>query len=91
MIFHTDERGCLVSVTKVAVTMPEELLKRLDRLVEKSVYPSRSRIIQEAVVEKLSRLHRSRLARECARLDRKEEQELAEVGISAEISEWPEY
>ena len=66
-----------MSVAKVAVTIQEGVLKRLDRLVRNSVYPSRSRIIQEAVEEKLARLDRSRLARECAKLDPKEERELA--------------
>lgn len=80
-----------MAVAKVAVTIQENVLDRLDRLVEKSVYPSRSRIIQEAVEEKLARLDRSRLARECAKLDRKEERDMAELGLSAEASEWPEY
>jgi len=34
-------------------------------------------------------LHRSRLARECAKLDRLEEQAMAEEGFAE--SEWPEY
>lgn len=80
-----------MSVAKVAVTIQESVLKRLDRLVDKSVYPSRSRIIQEAVEEKLARLDRGRLARECAKLDRNEERELAELGLPTEISQWPEY
>jgi hypothetical protein len=32
-----------------------------------------------------------RLARECAKLDPKSEQALAEEGISAEVGAWPEY
>jgi metal-responsive CopG/Arc/MetJ family transcriptional regulator len=80
-----------VSVAKVAVTIQSGLLKRLDRLVRKSVYPSRSRIIQEAVEEKLARLERSRLARECSKLDPKEERKLADLGLSTEASEWPDY
>lgn len=80
-----------MSVEKVAVTIQAGLLKRLDRLVQKSVYPSRSRIIQEAVEEKLARLDRSRLARECAKLDRKEERKLADLGLSTEVPEWPAY
>ncbi len=80
-----------MSVAKVAVTIQESVLKRVDRLVQKSFYPSRSRLIQEAVEEKLARLDRSRLARECAKLNPREERELAEIGLSAEISEWPEY
>ena len=80
-----------MSVAKVAVTIQESVLKRVDRLVQKSLYPSRSRLIQEAVEEKLARLDRSRLALECAKLNPREERELAEIGLPAEISEWPEY
>ena len=77
--------------TKVAITIGEELLERLDLLVKKRVFPNRSKAIQEAVQEQLRRLDRSRLARECAKLDRDLEQALAEEGIASELSEWPEY
>lgn len=80
-----------MSRTKVAITLDENLLKRLDRLVKSRLFENRSRAIQEAVSEKLARLERSRLARECAKLDRKFEQALAEEGLSAEVGEWPEY
>jgi metal-responsive CopG/Arc/MetJ family transcriptional regulator len=76
---------------KVAITLDENLLKRLDRLVRNRMFENRSRAIQEAVREKLARLERSRLARECAKLDRKFEQTMAEEGLSVEVGEWPEY
>ncbi len=44
-----------------------------------------------AVAEKLARIERSRLAQECAKLDRKFEQEMAEEGFVTEMDEWPEY
>lgn len=37
------------------------------------------------------RLEKSRLAQECAKLDPKFEQFLAEEGFSSESEEWPEY
>ncbi len=76
---------------KVAITIEEQTLSRLDKLVQRSVFPSRSQAIQEAVEEKLGRLERSRLARECAKLDRAFEKSLAEEGISEDLPEWPEY
>jgi metal-responsive CopG/Arc/MetJ family transcriptional regulator len=76
---------------KVAVTMDSSLLKQVDRLVRQSVFPNRSRAIQEAVAEKLARMEHGRLARECAKLSKREEQALADEGISSEVSEWPEY
>jgi metal-responsive CopG/Arc/MetJ family transcriptional regulator len=80
-----------MSRSKIAITIDESTLERLDELVERSVFPSRSRAIQEAVEEKLARLKRSRLARECAKLDPAFEKALAEEGLSEDLSEWPEY
>ena len=77
--------------TKVAITLDEKTLGRLDRLVRERMFPNRSKAIQEAVEEKLDRLERSRLARECAKLDPEFEKAIAEEGISEELSEWPEY
>ncbi len=79
-----------MAADKVAITIDHQLLKRLDRLVAEKRFPSRSRAIQEAVEEKLSRLDRTRLARETAKLDQHFEQKLAEEGMAGE-AEWPEY
>jgi len=76
---------------KVAVTVEEETLQRLDRLVREAVFPNRSQAIQAALDEKLERLERTRLARECAKLDPGFEKALAEEGLSQDLSEWPEY
>jgi metal-responsive CopG/Arc/MetJ family transcriptional regulator len=80
-----------MSTTKVAVTLDEKTLDRLDRLVKARLFPNRSRAIQEAVEEKLERLERSRLARECTKLDPAFEQAMAEEGMSEELEQWPEY
>jgi metal-responsive CopG/Arc/MetJ family transcriptional regulator len=80
-----------MSTAKIAITIEEELLGKLDRLVSSKVFPNRSKAIQEAVQEKLSRVNKSRLARECAKLDPKYEKALAEEGISQDMGEWPEY
>ncbi|MEK7279865.1 MAG: ribbon-helix-helix domain-containing protein [Nitrospirota bacterium] len=80
-----------MSTVKVAITIDEGLLKHLDRLVKNHLFENRSRAIQEAVSEKLARLERGRLARECAKLDRAFEQGMAEEGMSSETEEWPEY
>ena len=80
-----------MGAAKIAVTIDEKLLKRVDHLVHAQVYPNRSKAIQDAVEEKLMRLEKTRLARECAKLDSKYEQNLADEGFSMEIEEWPEY
>ena len=80
-----------MSTAKVAITIDEAVLAKLDRLVRSKVFPNRSRAIQEAIKDKLARIDRNRLARECAKLDPKAEQALAEEGIIQELDEWPEY
>ncbi len=77
--------------SKVAVSLEESTLDRLDRLVRIAVFPNRSQAIQIAVEEKLERIERSRLARECSKLDPEFEKSLAEEGMSEDLSEWPEY
>lgn len=66
-------------------------MERLDKLVQKAAFPSRSQAIQEAVEERLSRLEQHRLAREGAKLNPAFERALAEEGLSEDVSEWPEY
>ncbi len=80
-----------MSRAKVAISLDESTLKRLDKLVERAVFSNRSQAIQEAVEEKLTRMERSRLARECAKLDPTFEKALAEEGMSEDAAEWPEY
>lgn len=77
--------------SKVAITLDRSTLQRLDRLVRDGRYPNRSQAIEAAVRETLSKLDRHRLAEECAKLDPKEEQALAEEGLSADGAAWPEY
>ena len=75
----------------MAISIDPRLLGRLDSLVEREVFRSRSEAIQKAVAEKLERFDRSRLARECAKLSPIEEQEMADEGLSKDLAEWPEY
>lgn len=77
--------------TKIAITLDQRTVERIDRLVREDAFPSRSQVIQEAVEEKLQRMERSRLAKECAKLDPAFEKAMAEEGMSEELGEWPEY
>jgi len=77
--------------SKVAITLEESTLRRLDMLVRQRVFPNRSQAIQSAVEEKLERMDRGRLARECAKLDPAFERALAEEGMSEDLRQWPEY
>ena len=79
---HT--RKPLMSTARIAITIGKDLLARLDRLVGEERLPSRSWLVQEAVREKLVRMRRQRLARECEKLDPQFEQEMAELGTVPE-------
>jgi len=76
---------------KVAVTLERRILDAVDQLVAAQEYPNRSQAIEAALAEALDRRSRTRLARECARLDPAEERALAEEGLGAEGIEWPAY
>ena len=80
-----------MSQTKVAITIEEGVLAKVDALVQRKVYRNRSNAIQEAVREKLARLERSRLAEECAKLDPAFEKAMADEGLSEELAAWPKY
>lgn len=80
-----------MATSKIAITIDQNTLSRLDLLVKSQLFPNRSRAIQEAVAEKLERLEKNRLARECAKLDPNFEQDLSEEGFETEMDEWPEY
>ena len=80
-----------MGASKIAITLDNDMVKKLDMLVKSNIFPNRSKAIQEAVSEKLDRIEKSRLAQECAKLDPEFEQSLAEEGFTSELEEWPEY
>lgn len=80
-----------MSQAKVAITIEEGVLAKVDALVRRHVFANRSRAFQEAVQEKLERMERSRLAEECAKLDPALERAMADEGLSEELSAWPRY
>ncbi len=86
MIRHTP-----MPKTKVALTIDAELLDRVDHLVARQRFRNRSQAIETALAEKLSRLARTRLAVESAKLDPTEERLLADEGLAATDESWPEY
>jgi Arc/MetJ-type ribon-helix-helix transcriptional regulator len=77
--------------TKVALTLDSELLERLDDLVERRRFRNRSQAVESALADKLQRLARTRLARESAKLNPREEKRLADEGLVDDLESWPEY
>lgn len=80
-----------MSVAKITISIDEQVLNRLDSLVQSRIFPNRSQAVQSAVQETIARLGKTRLARECAKLDSAEEQALADEGLAAEAAQWPPY
>ena len=76
---------------KIAITLDENFIGELDRLVGEHVFQNRSQAIQDAVSEKLTRMKRSRLSIECAKLEPAFERAMAEEGLAEDMSQWPEY
>lgn len=77
----------MMSSAKIAISLDSESLRQLDRLVEDGLFPSRSKLIQDAVAEMLRRV---RLATESGKLRKEVEQAGAEELFVGE-AEWPEY
>jgi len=77
--------------TKVALTLEAELVTRVDELIAQQRFRSRSQVVEAALAEKLQRMARTRLARECGKLDPKEEKAFAEEGLSGSLEAWPAY
>ena len=86
MICHT-----IMPKTKVALTLDSDLLERLDELVELRRFRNRSQAVEAALADKLLRLARTRLARESAKLNPREEKRLADEGLADDLTSWPEY
>lgn len=80
-----------MNIAKITISIDQNLLNQLDRLVQAHIFASRSQAVQAAVQEKITRLNKTRLAQACAQLDPLAEQALADEGLTAEISAWPEY
>lgn len=76
-------------VRKITVTLDPKTVTDLDRWVREGRYPNRSRALQSAVDLLAERDRRSRLARELKKLDRVEEQGLAEEGFGN--ASWPQF
>ena len=77
--------------TKVTLTLDSTLLERVDELVDRRRFKSRSQAVETVLADKLQRLARTRLARESAKLNPREEKRLADEGLAEDLASWPEY
>ena len=76
---------------KIAITIDEHILSRLDRLVRQEAFSNRSQAVEQALQDKLEHLDRTRLARELTKVDPEAEKAFAEEGIAKDVVEWPEF
>lgn len=77
--------------TKVALTLESRLIEQVDDLVARKRFRNRSQAVETALADKLHRLARTRLARESAKLNPREEKRLANEGLIDTLESWPEY
>ena len=77
--------------TKVALTIDSGLIEQLDELVARKRFRNRSQAIEAALADKLQRLARTRLARESARLNPRDEKRMADEDMGDVLESWPEY
>jgi len=80
-----------VRTAKITISLNPDLLQNIDLLVRGRVFASRSQAVQVALQEKMLRMGKTRLARECAKLEPIEEQSLADLGLGSDIDQWPTY
>ncbi len=88
---YCNTKRCVMPKAKIAISLSEETLASLDRLVREKLFANRSQAIESAVEEKIRRLSKVRLVQECSKLDPAYEKELAEEGFAEELLAWPEY
>jgi len=76
---------------KIAITIDGALLEDIDRLVAQGAHMNRSQAIEAAVEAKLARHLKTRLLRECRKLNTAEEKDLGEESLPENGIEWPKY
>ncbi|MBF0101887.1 MAG: CopG family transcriptional regulator [Desulfobacterales bacterium] len=80
-----------METSRIAICIDNDLLNRIDLLVKSKTFPNRSKIFQEAIKEKIEKIERVRLYRECLKLDSDSEQKIADEGMESEFVEWEKY
>ncbi|OGO92710.1 MAG: CopG family transcriptional regulator [Coxiella sp. RIFCSPHIGHO2_12_FULL_42_15] len=76
---------------KIAISLDQALLDKVDHLVKKQLFKSRSQAVQMALSQSVERIEHKRLAEECKKLDIADEQKMADEDLKGDSQEWPEY
>ena len=80
-----------MSMAKIAVSIDNKQLKKIDFYVKKKIFKNRSQAFQQSISQTLEHLEHDRLAKECAKLDIHFEQEMADIGLDEDLESWPKY
>jgi metal-responsive CopG/Arc/MetJ family transcriptional regulator len=80
-----------MSVAKIAISIDDKLLAKLDGFILQKEFKTRSQAIQIAVQNTIERLDHERLINACLQLDVHTERALADEGLTKDIEEWPEF
>ena len=75
--------------TRVTITLDEEMVSQLDKLVKHGVFASRSKAIQVALEEKLSQIQKVRLSRDYLKLDQVFDKDITERRRRSTDDDWP--
>jgi len=81
----------MTRAAKIAVTIDDGLLKRLDAFVKNKTFDSRSQAVQSAVISIVERLEHKRLIHECKKLNIDSEQAMADENLEEDLNSWPDY
>ena len=70
-----------MSRVKISATVEQSVVAQIDNLVQQKIYPNRSAAIEGALEQVLRAQMDARIEAEAAKLNRREETELAEWGM----------
>jgi len=80
-----------MSVAKIAISIDDKLLAKLDGFISQKKFKTRSQAIQMAVESTVARLDHKRLIHACLQLDPHAERTLSDEGLTKDLEEWPEF
>lgn len=76
---------------KITITLEENTVDDIDKLVKVNKYKSRSKAIQKAIEEYLKMAEKQKLYDQIDKLDEEEEMKVAEESMEAVNEIWDEY
>ena len=80
-----------MSVAKVAISIDNKQLKKIDYYIKRKMFKNRSQAFQASIKDTLEKLEHTQLAQECDKLDIAFEQNFADMGLAEDFKTWPQY